>query len=175
MFHSGTLPREPLNSHQPPRLGDHPPDKFLGAIGWNCQQPAYWGGSVAALLFSLVSIHVNQVHIFWPWLSVWLPGLARFFPDSLARVLESPRETQAGKARPHAWHARRRPREGKRPAQAACSERGSSLLGNQVCEKMYNFRWPVHLRNLNLKATFFILSSVRTKLSVLPRTSPKWF
>lgn len=60
-------------------------------------------------------------------------------------------------------------REKLQPKQPAQNER--AVIGNQVCEKTYNLGWPVHLSNLNLKATIFILSSVRTKLSVLPRTT----
>lgn len=42
---------------------------------------------------------------------------------------------------------------------------------NQVYKKMYNSGWLVHPRNLYLKVMFSNLSSVTTKLSILPRTA----
>lgn len=102
MFHSGTLPREPLNSRQPPRLGDHLPDTSFWARLAEIANSRPVGAEASLLFYFHWSAFMSIKYTFWPCCRSGPPGLARYFPESFARVLESPRETQAGKARLHA-------------------------------------------------------------------------
>lgn len=107
-------------------------------------------------------------------LAGWPPGLAGYFPRILcARAGVTTRDSfwQAGRGSAgdvllefeHACPASAE-RRGRDRAQAAAENEGQ-CLGNQACETMYSFAWPMHVKSFNLKATFFIRSKNQAERS----------
>lgn len=162
-------------------LGDHPPDRSFWArlVEIANSQPV---GAEASLVFcfhwsAFMSIkHTFFFFFFFDPAVCWIGQMLSRFLWALYSHHAGLRPARRGPAGDPLLEFRARVHsvdrgKGKSTAQAACSERGNSYWGSQVGEKLYNFGWPGHLRNLNLKflkVTKKFLSSVRTKLSVLP-------